>query len=99
MMGESSATATMATQTEASFPLPRLHLNGTGQEMLVSGYAKARRATQAAETALAEIEFNARDYYVISDTAYSEARAKRTEMFAKLHEVQAYLHAHLEELC
>ena len=98
-MGESSATATMATQTEASFPLPRLHLNGTGQTMLVDGYAKAHKAAEAAETALAEIEFNARDYYVISDDAFVKARAKRAEMFAKLQEVQAYLHAHLEELC
>jgi hypothetical protein len=98
-MGESSATATMATQTEASFPLPRLHLNGTGQAMLIDGYAKAHKAVEAASDALAGIEFNARDYYVISNTAYSEARAKRTEMFAKLEEVRAYLHAHLEELC
>jgi hypothetical protein len=52
MMGESSATAIMATQTEANFPLPRLHLNETGQETLVSGYTKAHRATQAAESGL-----------------------------------------------
>lgn len=99
MMGESStATATMATQTEASFPLPRIHLNGTGRAMLIEGYMKAHDTVEAAETALAEIEFHARDYYVISDDAFVKARAKRAEMFAKLQEVQAYLEQHLEAI-
>ena len=88
----------MAAQTEASFPLPRVHMNGTSRTMLQEGYLKAHDAVEMAVGDLAAVEFNARDYYVISDDAFVKARAKRDEMLVKLREVQQYLEAHLQEL-
>jgi hypothetical protein len=79
------------------YPLPRVHLNGTGRKMLMEGYSKAQDTLNAAITDMAHIEFNARDYYILDeDNAYHKARTKRDEMFAKLREVEEYLLAHME---
>jgi FAD/FMN-containing dehydrogenase len=81
---------------EIDYPLPTVHLNGTGRETLHNDYSRAQDTVEAAIQAVAEIEFNARDYYVQTDPdAYNKARAKRTEMLDKLREVDAYLLAHL----
>ena len=79
------------------YPLPRVHLNGTGRRMLTEDYSKAQDTLHASITDMSAIEFNARDYYVLPDPdAYVKARAKRDEMFAKLREVEEYLLAHME---
>ena len=81
---------------EVSYPLPTVHLNGTGREMLSKGYSKAEHWVHVAIQSMAEIEFNARDYYVKGDGEFAKARAKRDEMLAKLREVREYLFAHME---
>lgn len=82
---------------EVDYPLPRVHLNGTGRKMLSEDYSKAQDTLHAAITDMAAIEFNARDYYILPDPdAYRKACAKRDEMFAKLQEVEQYLLAHME---
>jgi hypothetical protein len=84
---------------EIDYPLPTVHLNGTGREMLQRDYSKAQDTVEAAFSAVAEIEFNARDYYVQADPdAYIKARAKRNEILDKLREVNDYLLAHLETI-
>lgn len=81
----------------ADYPLPRVHLNGTGRRMLTEDYSRAQDTLHAAITDMAKIEFNARDYYILPDPdAFHKARKKRDEMFAKLHEVELYLLAHME---
>ena len=78
--------------------LPTIHLNGTGRKMLTEGYQSAYVAVQAAIRAFNEIEFNARDYYVQSDGAWSAASTERVCAAAHLLQVRNYLEAHLIHL-
>lgn len=75
--------------------LPTVHLNGTGRKMLAEGYQRAYVAVQDAIRAFNEIEFNARDYYVQSDSAWPKARTERDCVAAHLRQVRDYLEAHL----
>jgi hypothetical protein len=77
---------------------PTVHLNGTGYKDLWSGYEAAYEAVRAAQDALRKIEFNARDYYVQGNEAYSKARDHRTEQFIKLVDIEEYLLQHLLSL-
>lgn len=74
---------------------PTVHLNGTSAKDLWEGYEAAYNAILAAQDALRKIEFNARDYYVQGDDAYSKARDHRTEQFIKLVDIEEYLLQHL----
>ena len=78
--------------------LPSIHLNGSGRRMLTEDYTTAYHALQAAIRAFQSIEFNARDYYVQGDNAYSDARAERDKHLKALHDARAYLEQHLMEL-
>lgn len=78
--------------------LPTIHLNGTGRDTLRRDYMKAYEALHAFCDAFRAIEFNARDYYVQSNTAFSEARADREREHRRIAEVMAYLEAHLAHL-
>jgi hypothetical protein len=86
----------MKLPTHTAYPLPTVHLNGTGRKMLQDGYMAAYETLEKATEALAAIEFNARDYYVQEDGAYIKAREERNKMFAHLEHVNEYLVAHLE---
>jgi hypothetical protein len=77
---------------------PTVHLNGTSAKDLWEGYEAAYDAVRAAQDALRKIEFNARDYYVQGDEAYSKARDHRTEQFIKLVDIEEYLLQHLLSL-
>jgi hypothetical protein len=77
---------------------PTVHLNGTGYKDLWEGYEAAYDAVRAAQDALRKIEFNARDYYVQGNEAYSKARDHRTEQFIKLVDIEEYLLQHLLSL-
>lgn len=63
---------------------PTVHLNGTSAETLIEGYCAARTAVMAAQDALAQVEFNARDYYVKGPEAYPAARKEHTERLQTL---------------
>jgi hypothetical protein len=86
------------TYTAPSFPLPSIHLNGTGRERLLADYQSAYKLLCTACDAFAEIEFNARDYYVQGDYAFNAARTERDR--ARLHfgALKQYLEAHLLHL-
>jgi len=77
---------------------PTVHLNGTSAKDLWAGYEAAYDAVRAAQDALRKIEFNARDYYVQGNDAYSKARDQRTEQFIKLVDIEEYLLQHLLSL-
>lgn len=79
-------------------PLPTVHLNGTGRKMLADDYGTAYRALQAAIQAFQTIEFNARDYYVQGQDAFSHARTARDVQLHHLCRVRDYLEAHLIHL-
>jgi hypothetical protein len=67
---------------------PTIHLNGTSPERLFEDYHNASRAVNAAIDVLANIEFNARDYYPQGDKVFELARAQRVEQFTKLREIR-----------
>lgn len=82
----------------SSFPLPSVHLNGTGRKTLSEGYFNAYSKLQEADRAFREIEFNARDYYVQGPGAWPQARTERDAMHAKFEELRVYLETHLAHL-
>jgi hypothetical protein len=83
---------------DLDYPLPILHLNGSGEETLIREYTDARRIIRAAADRVQQITFHGRDYYPISETAFAEARAKRTEMLIYLDKVERYLNEHRDQL-
>ena len=81
-----------------TFPLPTVHLNGTSRERLLADYHAAYKLLCAASDAFADIEFNARDYYVQGDYAFNAARTERDKARAHLGALKSYLKAHLVHL-
>lgn len=77
---------------------PTVHSNGTGYQDLWNGYEAAYDAVRAAQDALRKVEFNARDYYVQGNEAYSKARDHRIEQQQALAQVEEYLLQHLISL-
>jgi hypothetical protein len=84
--------------TAPSYPLPSIHLNGTGRDRLFADYHAAYKLLCAAADAFADIEFNARDYYVQGDYAYNAARTERDRARANFGALKQYLEAHLLHL-
>ncbi len=74
---------------------PTVHLNGTGYKDLWNGYEAAYEAVRAAQEAIGNIEFNARDYYVQSPGAWEKAQDHRIEQRQALAQVEEYLLQHL----
>lgn len=77
---------------------PTVHLNGTGYKDLYAGYEAAYHAVRAAQEAIGNIEFNARDYYVQGPEAWSKAQDHRIEQRQALANVEEYLLQHLLSL-
>lgn len=73
--------------------LPTIHLNGTSAKELTEGYSNARLAMERAITALAKVEFNARDYYVKAG-AWPTAQLDREEMFTQMRRITNDLMKH-----
>jgi len=78
--------------------LPTIHRNGTSAANLQQGYDAAAEALYTLEQALNSIEFNARDYYVQGDAAWTQAYAERRAINAKVKDVSAYLQEIREHL-
>ena len=64
--------------------LPALHLNGTSADDLLEQQADVLAALEGLRQALAKATPNARDYYVVSETAYAEALAAHRAEFSVL---------------
>jgi hypothetical protein len=80
--------------TQENYPLPFIHSNGTGAKDLFAEYDDAEEKLIAFIDAWKNITCNGRDYYTISQEAYSRARDKREEISAKILEVKEYIKAH-----
>lgn len=79
---------------------PMIHLNGTGKTSLQSEYREALKALHQAQEALQKATCHPRDFYPYEDPdAFEKARAWRADQHHKLHEVEAYLTAHLAHFC
>jgi hypothetical protein len=84
--------------THMNITPPTVHLNGTSHRELYNGYEEAYHAVRAAQEAFNFIEFNARDYYVQGDDAFTKARDHRNEQRQALAQVEEYLLQHLAAL-
>ena len=69
--------------------LPAIHLNGTDQAQLLDDAGKCYTAIQMAIGTIAQRGPNARDYYIIDDSAYSVARAEHESRLKRLWELAA----------
>lgn len=81
----------MKEEAKNELVLPMVHLNGTDSKTLFEGYYNAYKAAVELGAAMAKTEFHPRDYYVISDTAWEEAREQRIEINRKLKDIEEYL--------
>lgn len=86
------------TASTTTYPLPTVHLNGTGRKELSDGYMAAYQAARRAFDALADATCNARDYYTQGDDAYSKARAARDQQLFNLRELIRYTEEHVAHL-
>lgn len=75
---------------------PQIGLGGTPLKMLEDGYHAAYAAVLDARRAIAEIEFNGRDYP--RPGSFDEARQQRNEMLEKLQGVEDYLVEHINAI-
>jgi hypothetical protein len=88
----------MPAATEPSYPLPTVHLNGTGRKDLCDGYMAAYKAARRAFDALADATCNARDYYTQGEDAYRLARDERDRQLKNLRDLIRYTEAHVAHL-
>jgi hypothetical protein len=78
--------------------LPTIHLNGTGAKMLNSEYHAAYKALANFRDLFATTTCNARDFYPQGDSAWTDARFERAEIFAKISDIEDYLTTWLEHI-
>jgi len=94
-MGESQA---KPPTMDRDYPLPTVHLNGTGRKALSDEYMAAYQAARRAFDALCDATCNARDYYTQSDNAYIQARSERDRQLENLRDLIRYIEAHVAHL-
>ena len=81
---------------EVTYPLPTVHLNGTGKKMLLEGNTRILGAINEVKEAIQACEFHSRDYYVqdIDDTviggAYGLALEERQKHIKNLRAFKQY---------
>jgi hypothetical protein len=71
--------------------LPTIHLNGTGEKMLMEGYRAAYEACSKAADAFYQLEFNGRDYYPQGDGAWKKAHEEHCSRIARIDSVKVEL--------
>ena len=87
-----------------NYPLPTVHLNGTGKKMLLEGNTRFLGAINEVKEAIQACEFHSRDYYVqdIDDTviggAYGLAVEERQKHLQALADMERYFMNHVEHL-
>lgn len=70
---------------------PRVHMNGTSRKSLLESIIEASQTISLAIGALRNTAPHGRDYYVISDIAYVQARAEYEARLTRLHETNKEL--------
>ena len=79
---------------ENELVIPVIHLNGTGKALLEEFEAASDAFDEFVEK-FKEVTCHGRDYYVISDDAFSKAREARCVIERHIKEIGSYLEAHL----
>ena len=93
---------------EVNYPLPTVHLNGTGKKMLLEGNTRILGAINEVKEAIQACEFHGRDYYVQDndpamdafndDNAFSRAYNERQKHLKALADMKQYFLNHVEHL-
>ena len=91
-----------------NYPLPTVHLNGTGKKMLLEGNTRILGAINDLKEAIQSCEFHGRDYYVQDanpamdafndDNAFSRAYNERQKHLKALADMERYFMNHVEHL-
>mgnify|MGYP003120570425 FL=1 len=83
---------------EQEYPLPSVHMNGTGKQTLLSDYEKVADNLDDLLKAFEKMNFHPRDYYVDGGDAFSEAMKERGSHAIALNKFSLYLKTHLPHL-
>ena len=90
---------------EVTYPLPTVHLNGTGKKMLLEGNTRILGKINEVKEAIQSCEFHSRDYYVqdidampYTLSSYSLALEERQKHLKALADMETYFMNHVEHL-
>ena len=75
---------------EVTYPLPTVHLNGTGKKMLLEGNTRILGAINDLKEAIQSCQFHPRDYYVQGDEAFSLALEERQKHLQAIADMERY---------
>ena len=91
-----------------NYPLPTVHLNGTGKKMLLEGNTRILGAINDLKEAIQSCEFHGRDYYVQDanpamdafndDNAFSRAYNERQKHLQAIADMERYFLNHVEHI-
>lgn len=76
------------------YPLPSIHLNGTGRESLIEAYQAALHTANQLHYQLRQ-PLHARDYYVQDNEAFNQASDALGYHMRALEQIRHYLERHL----
>ena len=83
---------------EQEYPLPTVHMNGTGKQTLLSDYEKVADSLEDLLKAFENMNFHPRDYYVDGEDAFSKAMKERGSHAIALNKFSLYVNTHLSHL-
>ena len=93
---------------EVTYPLPTVHLTGTGKKMLLEGSTRILGAINDLKEAIQGCEFHGRDYYVQDanpamdafndDNAFSRAYNERRKHLQAIADMERYFMNHVDHL-
>ena len=91
-----------------NYPLPTVHLNGTGKKMLLEGNTRILGAINEVKEAIQSCEFHGRDYYVQDndpamdafndDNAFSRAYNERQKHLQAIADMERYFLNHVDHI-
>ena len=91
-----------------NYPLPTVHLNGTGKKMLLEGNTRILGAINDLKEAIQSCEFHGRDYYVQDndpamdafndDNAFSRAYNERQKHLQAIADMERYFLNHVDHI-
>ena len=89
----------MSVQEQTSYPLPVVHMNGTGKKMLLHGYTDILNAIHVLQDTVKQCEFHARDYYPLGgDHHYAAAVNERYKHNKAIKDFGDYIEEHIAHL-
>ena len=91
----------MSVQEQTSYPLPVVHMNGTGKKMLLHGYTDILNAIHVLQDTIKQCEFHARAYYPLDEHGadhYQAAWNERYKHNKAINDFGDYIEEHIAHL-